>query len=210
MAFRRSIGSSIARSSLTRAVEPLRQAAKSMYRVGSGPAVRNDGTPRPRLRDTIAKRVRQYRAGDGFYAVVGPRGRDDGKRGSDAPHAHLIERGTVKRYRQIINGAFFWVMFNREWALLSRSAQRAAKPDISHIRPHISHPVTGLYQRFYNARYAALSATESTAKRRTGAGPEYRIMAKAWLTTSTTVATLFSQVMAEKIAMKAARWGMDS
>lgn len=203
--FRQSVRTSITRSSIHRAAEPLRRAMISAAPVGSGPAVRNDGTPRPRLRDTFRKRTRRFQRGDGYYTVTGPRARSDGRRGSDAPHAHLVDRGTVRRFRQVINGKYYWVQFTREWKALGLQAQRAATPRISQIRPHISYGLPGVYQNYLNRTWKNRTAASRQESRSTEAGPEFRYAARALQQTRSQIEALFVRVFEEKVLNRAAR-----
>lgn len=65
---------------------------KNMIPLGKQPALTNSGHARERYRFTITSKIWPFPNGKGFSLIVG-------KRSGTAPHAHLVEKGTVVRYR---------------------------------------------------------------------------------------------------------------
>lgn len=66
---------------------------------GTGPAIRRDGSPRPRLADSVIQILKRYKQdGDGYYTVTGADSRQ--------PHAWLYEHGSGLRFRKRIGGKY--------------------------------------------------------------------------------------------------------
>jgi hypothetical protein len=68
---------------------------------GTQPAVRKDGSPRPRLADSIMQLMKRFRDGNGYYTVTGASSRQ--------PHAWLYEHGSALRFRKRIGGKYKFV-----------------------------------------------------------------------------------------------------
>lgn len=100
---KQSIRTTITKQCLNRAVQPAVKVIRDLTPRGKGPAIDKHGNPRPRLFETVDKKVRRFSNGEGYYAVLGFTHQQN------AAHDWIINYGTTMRFRTRIGGRFAWV-----------------------------------------------------------------------------------------------------
>jgi hypothetical protein len=173
--FRQSLRTRLTKEALARATLPVVRAMRLRFPRGTNPPIKKNGTPRKRIADSIRRKVRRYRDGRGYYAVVGP--------DSDQRHAHLIEFGTKWRVRKRIGGKYAWME-----RYLSRYDYLRTIEDTRPLTPD---------ERF--------KRNMVTAKRSTGFMPAYHIVATLRDELSPTVRQAFIMYLSQKVMRKAER-----
>jgi len=173
--FRQSLRTRLTKEALARATLPVVRAMRARFPRGLNPPIKRNGTPRKRIADSIKRKVRRYRDGRGYYAVVGP--------DTDQRHAHLIEFGTRWRVRKKIGGKYAWMerYLSRYDYLRTIEKERPLTPEERHNRNMV------------------------TAKRSTGFMPAYHIIATLRDELSPTVRQAFIMFLSQKVMRKAER-----